>query len=551
MKILLSLCYLIALTCYYQTGFCTDYYISNSGNDENSGTKSKPWKTIIKVNNRILKPGDCLLFKGSELFTGNLLIHVNSKTLPGKPITISSYGKGKATIQCGNTDGILVKNLGNIVVSNIIVKGTGRIKNIGYGIKVFNEKGNKKLENIKISGVEASGFKWAGIFVGGNPTDFPNVKVIEGSRNGYKNVLIEKSIAFDNMYYGIYMTAQWNPASQDYGNENVTIVDCVAHDNTGDPSYTANHSGSGIMIDDTYKALIEYCVSYKNGSINAGLTGGPCGIWSHASDSVLIQYCEAYENKTAGAADGGGFDFDGGVTNSIIQYCYSHDNDGPGYLMWNYQDAPHKLSKNTIRYCISANDARKHNNGGIHIGTSGLPVTNIDVYHNTIIMFPSTKGITKGIWTGGGAKNEHFRFFNNLIITHGDIALLDIAPAKEFLFAGNAYWNSDKKFLIKYDGKSFNSFDSWTQSTHQESSKNGFTIGLSINPEITISDSNPIIGDPRRLNTLKAFQLNSNSPLLSKGVNLSDYGIIAPKHDFWGTKVLLESPDVGAFQLKK
>lgn len=124
-------------------------------------------------------------------------------------------------------------------------------------------------------------------------------------------------------------------------------------------------------------------------------------------------------------------------------------------------------------------------------------------------MFPSKEGIIKGIWTGGSAKNENFRFFNNLIFTHGDIPLLDIAPAKEFLFTGNAYWNSDNKFLMRYDGESFNSLDSWTQSTHQESSKNVFTIGMSIDPKITLSDSNPIVGDPHRLHTLQSFQLNS------------------------------------------
>ena len=85
----------------------------------------------------------------------------------------------------------------------------------------------------------------------------------------------------------------------------------------------------------------------------------------------------------------------------------------------------------------------------------------------------------------------------------------------------------------------------------KESSKNGFSIGLSINPKITLSDSNPIVGDPHRLHTLESFLLNSDSPLLSKGVNLSDYGIIAPEHDFWGTKVLSENPTIGAFQLKK
>lgn len=105
--------------------------------------------------------------------------------------------------------------------------------------------------------------------------------------------------------------------------------------------------------------------------------------------------------------------------------------------------------------------------------------------------------------------------------------------------------------MIKYDEKSFTSLDSWMQSTHQESSKKGVTNGLFFDPKITLSELNPIIGNPHRLHTLKTFRLNSNSPELSKGVNLSDYEIIPTKHDFWGTKVLTEKPDVGVFQLKR
>ena len=539
----------ITLLLMHPSAFANDYYLSNKGNDTYPGTKSKPWRSIAKANTTVLKPGDRLLFAGGESFEGSLIIHALSSTAPGNSLAVSSYGKGKATLLSGKADGILIKNLGNISLSNIIVKGADRTSNTGYGIKIFNEKGDKKLENIKILNCEASGFRWSGIFVGGNPTDLPKVSAIEGSRYGYKNVVIKNCSAYENMYYGIYMTAQWNPMSKEYGNENVEVVDCVAFNNHGDPTYTANHSGSGIMIDDTFKTLIEYCVAYRNGALNAGITGGPCGIWAHFSDSVTIQYCETYENKTAGAADGGGFDLDGGVTNSVIQYCYSHDNDGAGYLMWNYDQAPSKLSNSTIRYCISANDGRKHGYGGIHIGTSGLPVTNIDVYHNTIIM-PEHKDNPRGIWVGGGAKNENFRFFNNLIITKGITPLLEISPSTNFLFAGNAYWNSDNKFGIKYYEKEYKSLEDWRQGSNQESYKNTAS-GLSADPLIKLPPENPIVGDPHRLRFIKAFNLKPGSPLARKGVDLTTFGIRPPGKDFAGTRVPENKPDIGAFQLKK
>ncbi len=46
----------------------TDYYLSNSGSDSNSGTSvSSPWASISKLNSIVLKPGDNIYFK-KEIF---------------------------------------------------------------------------------------------------------------------------------------------------------------------------------------------------------------------------------------------------------------------------------------------------------------------------------------------------------------------------------------------------------------------------------------------------------------------------------------------------
>ena len=68
------------------------------------------------------------------------------------------------------------------------------------------------------------------------------------------------------------------------------------------------------------QVLIEYCTATNNGWDMPRTGNGPVGIWAYESDSVLIQRCIAYRNKTQkGAADGGGYNFDGGMTNSIIR----------------------------------------------------------------------------------------------------------------------------------------------------------------------------------------------------------------------------------------
>src|SRR6185436_921799 len=128
------------------------------------------------------------------------------------------------------------------------------------------------------------------------------------------------------------------------------------------------NSGSGIIVGDTDVATIERSVAWNNGKNCNYTNGGPIGIWAWDSNAVTIQYNESYSNQTGSSSlDGGGFDLDGGVTNSIMQYNYSHDNDGAGYLLYQFNGA-RPFGNNTVRYNISQNDARQGHYAGIYIG---------------------------------------------------------------------------------------------------------------------------------------------------------------------------------------
>ncbi|MFT3911844.1 MAG: T9SS type A sorting domain-containing protein [Ferruginibacter sp.] len=82
----------------------TDYYVSASGNDSNNGTsQTTPWKTISKVesfcNNGSIHPGDRILFKCGDQFTGKAVIAgIWGNDAPSgtatSPITLGNYGTG-------------------------------------------------------------------------------------------------------------------------------------------------------------------------------------------------------------------------------------------------------------------------------------------------------------------------------------------------------------------------------------------------------------------------------------------------------------------------
>ncbi len=307
-----------------------------------------------------------------------------------------------------------------------------------------------RLKGIRVEDVEARGFRWAGIYVGGLPTGLP---VFVGPEGGPARLRrrADPPLRWPARTRTTASTSTARRRPRQRTTPTGTSPSSIARPPTtrGDPHYTANHSGNGILLADTDGGLIDRCVAHGNGAANAGRTGGPVGIWTYASNRVTIQSCESFGNRTGGQADGGGFDLDGGVTHSGVQYCYSHDNDGAGFLVWNYEGAPHSLADNVVRYNISAGDGRKHRYGGISVGTSDEPVHDLVVHNNTVYAarIPGGEPSCVRIWERSG---DGLRFVNNLFVTGGGVpAVLCEAKGDGVRFAGNAYWAVEGRLEIR------------------------------------------------------------------------------------------------------
>lgn len=72
--------------------FATEYYVNeNTGNDQNNGkNESKACKSLFKVSNTKLKPGDVILLAKGVEFKGSIE-WTNLTGSKSKPITILSY----------------------------------------------------------------------------------------------------------------------------------------------------------------------------------------------------------------------------------------------------------------------------------------------------------------------------------------------------------------------------------------------------------------------------------------------------------------------------
>lgn len=112
-----------------------NYYISNKGNDSNTGTSAiKPWRTIGFVNSKIFKPGDSVLFEAGSVWRDELRIQQSGTK--SKYIVYSRYGKGVNPKFLGSEK---AENWTSTGIPNIWQTSTS-LKNLSkeyYGARIF------------------------------------------------------------------------------------------------------------------------------------------------------------------------------------------------------------------------------------------------------------------------------------------------------------------------------------------------------------------------------------------------------------------------------
>jgi hypothetical protein len=518
-----------------------DYYLSAAGDDVRDGTApDRAWRSVARANRQALRPGDRLLFWSNDTFDGNLVVKTAGAPSSTAPITIGSYGKGRAVLRAGNGTAILVENNGGIIVRDLIVQGKDRRTNHGNGVSILNTlPGGKRLEHVRIENVEARGFGKYGIAVGGWPAD--------DSQSGFRDVRITGCRVSDNAYIGIHVYGIYDSNAKTYAHSDVFVIDCVAHDNPGDPNYLDNHSGSGIVLHDVDGGRIDSCTAFGNGSLCRATSGGPVGIWAWSSRRLIIQNCVSIRNRTGGKHDGGGFDFDGGVTESVMQYNYSAGNDGPGYMIYDFGGAPFRVADNVIRFNISENDSRKNDYAGIWVDSDRKPIEQQHIFHNTIFIGPADgKKLPPALHL---RRSNGCRVHNNLFITTGGCALANLGPDQPGLrILGNYYWAADGAFLVRHAGKEYHSLADWRKHSGVER-LSGRDVGATGDPLLNAFGRGDIITVAAKRATLDRYKPRKRSPLIDSGLRLQPlFQIDLGGRDFWGNMLSQErAPTIGAY----
>jgi hypothetical protein len=488
---------LAALLLWQSPAHARDYFLSARGDDRGDGSGKAPWRTVSRVNLTSFQPGDRILLEGGSTFEGPLELGRDDRGTPARKVVVTSSGSGRAVINGGKRRAVSVDGCDHVAIRHLTLVGAGReTGNTADGLYLAHSVGSA------VDDVEARGFRHAGIQV-----------------SGTRNTRITRVRAHQNGYAGI--NAGGDPSQHLY------IGYCLAENNPGDPSILDNHSGSGIIVSRTSVALVERCEAAGNGWDQPWKGNGPVGIWTYDSDRVTIQHCISHHNRST-ASDGGGFDLDGGVTNSVLQYNYSHNNFGAGYLICQYEGAP-RFANNVVRYNVSRDDGLSDHNSGIFVWVGGSGMESALVHNNTVW---NTKGsaVGYGIDRRFAANLPEIAFHNNIFVSLGpQIYNRTEENGKLGRFRANLYWAvGERGFRVG----PYRSLEEWAAASGQESI-DGRLVGLFADPALPIRGP-ALLTKPTDLNRLEDYRLGKGSPAIGAGLDLRRFGIDPGLSDFYG-----------------
>jgi hypothetical protein len=515
----------------------TVYYFSPTGSDSNSGTSpASPWQTLTRANQVAYQAGDSLLFQGGATFNGSLVLTGVDGGTQAAPITVSSYGSGRATISSAGADGIDIVDTSGVNVVNINVAGNGTNLNTSTGINLMDTQVNQpRLGFIIITAVDVGGYGAAGIGI--------NSKTLN---TGFQDIIITNCTVHNNGHSGIWSQAGADVAPAPYGlaHQGIYIGYDTVFNNQGYAGSDA--SGNGIQIGDANACTIEHCTAYGNGTKNNSTVGGGFGIWTYNSNSICIQYNESYSNY-AKWHDGGGFDLDGGTTNSTLQYNYTHDNAGSGILEAQFGGAaPH--TGNVIRFNISKNDGRLHDQAGIELWSASATDTIVgtQIYNNTVYMAPATTGTPQAILVVSYTKNVDIR--NNIFAVGAGLKTVNVTnTGSGLLFQDNDYWTGSASAInVVWGGATYQTLAAFQSGAKQETLSN-IPVGRAYNPVFNIASSNGVPSSSDVITSATAFTLKSNSPLTKAGIDLPEIGVDVGTLDYFSDELTPGLMPIGAY----
>jgi hypothetical protein len=383
------------------------YFISPNGVDDNNGTRQAPWRTTAPLGGAFAaQPGDAVLFEAGALHTSPGNLQISRGGSARQPLTIGAYGPGNGVGGGGGGQATLkgaalqLMSTSNVVVRDIALVGPPGvgIEPQSPGVMLFCTSGHAtRCAGVSLTDVSISGFA-----VG--------LKILGEGGAGFDGLSLLRVHANDNKNQGIAASGPFPRPKGVYAHRDMSLVNCTAARNLGDPLQTSSHTGSGIVLSNVDGATMRWCSAHSNGWRQASTGGGPVGLWAWEARAVVISHCSSWNNSNgAGVHDGGGFDLDGGVTDSLIEYSASWGNTGSGFMLCQFKGAS-RLSNNSVRFCLSVGDGYDAvNSGGLELYSPETTEPAMFIGNTVFVASPAARRarpVTTGTGTDAGRARD-------------------------------------------------------------------------------------------------------------------------------------------------
>lgn len=536
---------LVSLFLYCFPIFASTYYADpEMGNDSYAGTSSQhPFKSLKKLSEISLQPGDRILLAAGKSFRGSLRIE-DAVGSQDRPIIITSYASGntnpkeRARIEAGNeSHGIYVLNSSHIHINHILIEASERRPasaeaTLRCGVLVHLTKvgdyADIHLSDLRIQNIffEAPGFD----------RGEKEVRTANGSQRygwGIRFInKIEQAKLQDIEVRNCQITNVAHTGIKFTGRKQ-NIQDVRVYDNQ-----VIETGGPGIQLSGVLRGHIRGNFVQKSGSKDDSRKWGRgSGLWTWGCADILIE--KNHFLRAQGPADSAGCHIDFNCKDVVVQYNVSAYNAG-GFceiLGNNFNCA--------YRYNISVNDGHrvKGENGAFQEG--------------------------KTFWLSGyvGKKKKrhgpyHSYFYNNTIYVSQDIdsKIAVTKTAQGVLVANNIFYlEGEVKAVL---GDQYKPAQAGGEEVEPVFFENNLFLKPDSWPEETlIQPGKSSVGDPQFLNKggmeIKDYIPQKTRLVKNKGISIQalpgdKIGLrrgLKVSQDILGNKII-GKPDLGAIEVE-
>lgn len=316
----------------------TNYYISPSGNDTNTGTSTtSPWRTVSKVQASNKLPGDQFLFERGGSYSGEIAMATSGTA--GSEIVFGAYGSGNLpilkgsvsvtgwTVHSGNIYKATVASPVKYVYINGVLQQLARFPNTGWLLA-----GNCSNSQLTSTGITQPSGTWNG-----------GELVIRSTNFSYENSLISNqtgnTITYGNLVY--------NPSNFSWGfflRNKLSALDTEGewfYDSTNGTLYLWAPGNTNPNTLNVEASIHDY--------------GVKVGTWSAPRNNIRVENIKFMHYKLAGVKTEGGAN-NITVTNCAFEELYhgidSYFASNNKYLnstfLKTYATAIHALDNNTL-----------------------------------------------------------------------------------------------------------------------------------------------------------------------------------------------------------